>query len=148
MKPDPNRLLRLLLRANGVAMLLALIPAAVPASWLADAHQRLGLGPFPPGPVVVYLARSVSLLYALLGGLLLLLANDLVRYRPAIAYVAWALIALGAAVTLVGCTTGLPLWWTAAEGPITIADGIAVLVLKVLGRRREGKEVGPSGIRL
>jgi hypothetical protein len=42
----------------------------------------------PTGPVVEYLARSLSAFYALMGALCLVLTTDLERYRPLVRFLA------------------------------------------------------------
>src|SRR5215468_5372863 len=76
-----DRALVLLLRIVGVGALFALVAVFMPVSWMAAAHRWLGLGEMPTGPVVEYLARSLSAFYALVGALCLVLTTDLERYR-------------------------------------------------------------------
>lgn len=105
-----------LLRAVGCLDLLALLAVAMPSEWHVQAHASLGLGAMPDSPIVVYLARSASALYAVYGALLLFLSTDVVRHRPVIRFLAWA--AQAHALVLVGIDwfAGLPLWWLLAEG--------------------------------
>ncbi len=119
-----------LLRVIGCISLLAIVPALMPLSWMAAVHQRLGLGPLPQGPIVEYLARSLSAMYAILGGLMLLAAGDLNRHAPLIRYLALVSIALGAMVFVVALRVGLRWHWTASEGPVTVALGAAILLLQ------------------
>ena len=55
-------------------MLLAFFAIFLPVRWMAVTHEWLGLGEFPASPLVDYLTRSASLLYAWHGGLLLVLS--------------------------------------------------------------------------
>ena len=48
----------------GIPGLFALVAVVMPLSWMAATHRWLGLGEMPTGPVVEYLARSVSAFYA------------------------------------------------------------------------------------
>src|SRR5690349_9468991 len=84
----------LLLRFVGVGAMLALLAVFMPSSWMAATHRWLGLGEMPTGPVVEYLARSLSACYAVIGALCLVLAADLERYRPLARFlgVAFALV--------------------------------------------------------
>ena len=45
-------------------MLTALFAVFLPVRWMAETHEWLGLGEFPESPLVDYLTRSASLLYA------------------------------------------------------------------------------------
>jgi hypothetical protein len=86
-------------------------------------HRWLGLGEMPAGPVVEYLARSVSVFYALFGALFLVLAADLERYRPLVRFVAVAISLMSLVLTGVDLAAGMPWWWTAGEGPPGIVFG-------------------------
>ena len=44
----------------GIGSLFALVPVVMPWSWMAATHRWLGLGEMPSGPIVEYLARSLS----------------------------------------------------------------------------------------
>jgi len=124
-----ERVLRLLLRVVGGAALFAAPCALMPYSWMDAIHQRLGMGKLPAEPVVGYLARSTSAFYAVLGGLFWVLSSDLRRYRPALGYLAVAIILVGVMLLCTDFLEGMPLWWSLMEGPFNIGFGAAVLVL-------------------
>ena len=84
-----DKALVLLLRFVGVGALFALVAVFMPSSWMAATHRRLGLGEMPTGPVVEYLARSVSAFYAVMGALCLVVAADLERYWPLVRFLGW-----------------------------------------------------------
>ena len=128
-------ILKFLLRLAGAVMLLAVGAVLMPRSWMAAAHQWLKLGPFPDGPIVVYLARSVSAFYAATGGLLLLVSRDLRRYAPVVAYFALAGILFGIAICTIDFMIGLPAWWTVGEGLSLFPLCIIVLALQWRIRR-------------
>jgi hypothetical protein len=77
-----DKALVLLLRIVGVPALFALVAVFMPVSWMAATHRWLGLGEMPTGPVVEYLARSVSAFYAIMGALCLVLTTDLSATGP------------------------------------------------------------------
>jgi hypothetical protein len=80
MKSSHESALRVLLGLIGTSSLLALIFVAAPYSWMNEIHQNLGMGDLShQQPVVGYLARSTSALYAILGGLFWLICFDLQR---------------------------------------------------------------------
>jgi hypothetical protein len=62
-----ERILVWLLRVTGVIMLTALGAVVMPFGWMNSIHQQLGLGALPNVPIVGYLTRSISALYALHG---------------------------------------------------------------------------------
>ena len=98
--------LRWLLIFNGVMTLCALPAVFLPTAWMDAFHRNLGLGALPEGPIVQYLARSVSALYAAFGSLTLILALDLVRYAPLITW--WGITAIVFGVLLFWIDTNAP----------------------------------------
>jgi hypothetical protein len=119
-------LLRYLL---GIPGLFALVAVFMPFSWMSATHCWLGLGEMPTGPVVEYLARSVSAFYALLGALFLVMASDLERYRPQVRFFGVAFALLGIVFTGVDLLAGMPWWWTAFEGPSGLPFGALLYYL-------------------
>ncbi|NQT50483.1 hypothetical protein HQ576_00445 [bacterium] len=123
-------LLKMVLGATGAACALAVVPAVMPMAWLAAAHEWLGLGAMPAGPIVEYLVRSVCAFYAFLGGLMLLCVTDVRRYAPAITFTAIGGVVFSIFLLIVDHVAGLPLWWTLGEGLATLVAAVAVLVLQ------------------
>ena len=132
----------LLLRVAGTTMLLALAGVFMPVSWMAAVHEWLDLGPFPQGPIVEYLARSLSFFYAVMGAFLWLLATDLTRYAVPVVLMAWVSIIGGLGVLLLDLYLGLPLSWSLTEGPFTIAMGVMILLLLRRSVPRDGPTSG------
>jgi hypothetical protein len=127
--PGRDRVLSWYLRAYA-AVLLAATPATVaPTAWLAAAHEWLGLGPWPEPPLLEYLARSVSGVYASFGGVVLLASFDVGRYRPFVVYL--GLLSVGGAIYLfvLGLAIGMPRWWVALESPAVLLSGVPLLLL-------------------
>ena len=83
----------------------------------------------PTGPIVEYLARSLSAFYALVGALCLVMASDLERYRPLVRFFGVCLALLGIVFTGVDLAAGMPWWWTALEGPGAVPVGALVYFL-------------------
>jgi hypothetical protein len=124
-----EKILVLLLRFAGIVMLLAFFAVFLPVDWMAAGHRMLGLGEYPASALVDYLNRSVAALYALLGGLRLLIAEDVRRYRPIVAYVAVTDVVFGFLMLGIDLHAGMPLVWTLAEGPPVVAVGAVMLWL-------------------
>jgi hypothetical protein len=122
-----HRLLVVVLRAFGVLDLCALGAVVAPLPWMAAAHAWLGLGPMPQGPLVGYLIRSASALYALHGALALFLSFDVLRYWRVITFLAAAALVHGAVMFGIDLAEGMPAWWTAFEGVGFAATGAVVL---------------------
>ncbi len=121
-------LIRLLFMA-GAAMLCALVFVFCPFYRMASIHSRIGLGELTYTPLLSYLIRTLSALYAILGGLLLFICLDLDRYVLLVRFLGIVAILGGIGVTILDAILHLPLFWTATEGPLTIALGVAVLIL-------------------
>ena len=124
-----EKILVWLLRATGAVMLLALIAVVMPFAWMDLIHQQLGLGKLPDAPIVVYLTRSASALYAVHGALLIFAASDVRRYMSLVRFLAWVAILFGPVMILIDHAAGLPLPWTVCEGPSIFTIGVAFLRL-------------------
>lgn len=142
-----ERVLRILLRYLGCITLLALVAVFMPYAWMDATHRWLGLGPLPPEPVVGYLARSLSLFYALLGGLLWLCSFDLHRHRAVLCYLGVALILFGLVLWGVDFAEGLPNLWKFGEGSVVILYGslISVLTARLKPTIHTGGGTDPAG---
>ena len=124
-----ERILIWILRLAGALMLLAWPAVFLPVDWMAATHRWLGLGEFPESALVDYLTRSISILYGIHGGLLLILANDLRRYRKVVVYLATMGVVFGALMIGVDLHAGLPASWTLTEGPPLLAVSVVMLWL-------------------
>ncbi|MHC4716217.1 MAG: hypothetical protein ACYS5V_04550, partial [Planctomycetota bacterium] len=94
--------LKWLLRIGGGVSCLALPAAFLPLSWMDACHQRLGLGALPDGPIVPYLARSLSAFYAFFGGLCIVVSFDVRRHGPTITYIGVTHVVFAAALGVIG----------------------------------------------
>ena len=123
-----DKALVLLLRIVGVGSLFALVAVVMPTSWMAATHRWLGLGEMPTGPVVEYLARSLSAFYAVMGALCLVLTSDLERYRPLVRFLGPAFALMSLVLLGVDLAAGMP-WWSASEGPGGVVFGALLFLL-------------------
>lgn len=124
-----ERALRIVLRVVGTVSMSAVFAVAMPGDWMAAAHAWLGLGEMPREPIVGYLARSASALYALGGALAWRVSYDLERLLPVVRFMGISAIVLGAVLIVADTAEGLPLHWILGEGPIDIAIGALILSL-------------------
>jgi hypothetical protein len=124
-----ERGLALFLRAEAVVLLFALPAVVMPTAWMELVHQHLGMGDLPRSPLVEYLTRSLSLLYAAWAPLLFVLAADLRRYLPVVWVLSWLRIAFGLGLLAVDWSARLPWGWMAMEGPVVIGLALIGLVL-------------------
>ena len=126
---NAERILIILLRVKSVILGSALLAVFLPFPWMDATHRWLGLGPLPGEPVVGYMARSLSALYASHGVLALLTSFDVRRFLPIVKYQGWFGITRGALMVGIDLAERLPSWWTAAEGPWIVATGCLLLWL-------------------
>ena len=133
-----ERALVALLRASAALLLVAVVPAVMPLEWMAAIHRGLGLGELPSGPIVSYLTRSLSGMYAAHGALVLYVSFDVRRYLPVVKCLGVLGMVFGVGMLALDCLVGLPPWWIACEGPPIIALGLAVLWLAAETGRSPG----------
>jgi hypothetical protein len=135
-----------LLRYIGSVSLLALVAVFMPFTWMDATHRWLGLGPLPTGPIVGYLARSLSLFYALMGGLLWVCSFDPHRHRLVLGYLGGTSIVCGLVMWGVDWVEGMPGIWRNSEGPFAIIMGGIILALAV--RLKSKPSAGARGAHL
>jgi hypothetical protein len=124
-----EKVLMLLMRLAGILLMTALIPAVMPFGWMKDIHRLLGMGELPEGPIMSYLTRSLSAMYAIHGALVLYLSLGVRRYIPVIQFLAVLGIAFGAGMLALDIVAGMPPSWIAGEGPFIIVLGAVMLWL-------------------
>lgn len=114
----PEKILAFLLRCSAVMLLTALVPVVMPFAWMQQIHRALGLGELPQGPLIGYLTRSLSLLYAMHGAVLLFVSFDVRRYLPVVEILAVLEIAFGLGMLALDIAVGMPPAWIVGEGPL------------------------------
>jgi len=125
-----DRILAWFLRLVGLVDLSAAVAVVMPRSFMAAIHWRLGLGEFPTGAIIGYLARSASLFCVLTGALLIYAAADVARNRQWIAWMARCGLAAGVVLLGIDLAEGLPWWWTCTEGPCCLLFSLVTLRLQ------------------
>ncbi len=113
----------ILLRVVGVLLLTAVIPAVMPFAWIKDVHRTLGMGELPEAPIMGYLTRSLSAMYALHGALVFFISLDVRRYLPVVKFLAVLSVFFGCGMLVLDIVVRLPPWWIVGEGPSIIALG-------------------------
>jgi len=139
---DAERWLKLLLRVVGGAMVLAVFGVLMPRGWMAACHRWMGLGEFPAGPMIEYLARMTSGLYAMAGVVFLVAAGDVRRYGPVITVFAVGFLVMAPVVLAFLVCYGSPMIWYAV-GDVATAVPAMVLILFLQARvRRQDRLTG------
>lgn len=119
-------------------MMLAFFAVFLPGSWMVSSHRALGMGELPRAPIVEYLTRTLSALYGMHGGLLVVFATDVVRFLPAIRYTGAMNVVFGLLVLGVDLYARMPTPWSLVEGPAIVCTGVVLLFLS----RRVGGDPG------
>jgi len=132
-----EKLLVILLRLNAAVLLLAIPTIFLPDSTMKFAHEWLGLGEFPEKPITEYLARSCSLLHAVHGFVLLLVALDPRKHWSLIGPLALVHVFIGGAMVFIDFSAGMPWYWTALEGGPIASFGIVVYVVWRIADKRQ-----------
>ena len=117
------------LRLGGAAMLCALIFVFCPFGWMQAIHTRIGIGELAYTPLLSYLIRTLSAMYASMGAILVFISCDVDRYRDLVRFVAWLSMLGGAGVTALDAILHLPWLWTMTEGPFTVLLGLVLIIL-------------------
>jgi len=130
MKPETaSKLLSWMLIVIGVAAMTALVPMVMPTAWMETVNDRMGLGPFPRTPLTEYLTRSLSGLYAMVGGMMFYLGLHVRRHVQMIRFLGWLTAAFGVALTGIDFAVGMPANWAWGEGPPTVVIGLVFVWL-------------------
>jgi hypothetical protein len=82
--------LMVLLRLSATTLLLAVVPVLIPHAWMDSIHRGIGLGQLPAMPLIGYLTRSLSALYARHRAIILFVSFDVHCYLPLIRFLAVA----------------------------------------------------------
>jgi hypothetical protein len=127
---NSDRNLALVLRALGCLDLLAIIAVVMPQHWIELGHSWSGLGTMPREPIVGYLVRSASALYALHGAMIVFISFDVGRYERLIRFLALAALVHGAVILGIDVAERMPPLWRFGEGPAFAATGAIVLWLQ------------------
>jgi hypothetical protein len=126
---NSEKTLVILMRLAGVLLLTALIPVVMPFGWMKSIHHALGMGELPEGPIMGYLTRSLSAMYAMHGALVFFVSLDVRRYLPVVKFLAVLGILFGSGMLVLDIMVGMPPRWITGEGPFIIVLGGVMLWL-------------------
>jgi hypothetical protein len=125
------------LRGAGIVLLTALIPAVMPFSWMQEIHRWIGLGELQRGPIIDYLTRSLSLMYAMHGALIYFVSLNVRRFLPIVRFLAILCVVFGSSMIALDAAAAMPTYWIVCEGPFIIILGLVILLL---AKRVQGAE--------
>jgi len=130
-----DRFLIWFLRFTALLLLAAALAVLLPLEWMSKFSEWSGAGALPDSPIVNYLARSLSALYAALGASYGYMANDVRRYLPLLRFTVPLTFVFALTLIAIDVAVGMPLWWTLIEG--TFLLGWTLVFWWLLGRVRE-----------
>ena len=129
---NDHRLTVIVLRVIAAVDSLAVGAVVMPRDWMEVLHALAGLGDMPEGPLVGYLTRSLSALYAVHAVAILFVSFDVKRYWPLITFLAIEAIVLGCVILVIDIAVRMPLPWTIIEAPCFVGAGAMVLLAQYL----------------
>ncbi|MBM3994389.1 MAG: hypothetical protein FJ303_09595 [Planctomycetes bacterium] len=104
------------LRSTALVLLSATAAVFMPTAWMSTIHDWLGLGPFPDAPLVQYLTRSVSLLYAFAGAGYWFMSYDVRRYLPLLRFTIPCTVVFDIVIVAIDVWIEMPTAWIIGEG--------------------------------
>lgn len=121
-----------MLRISAIAFGFAIFAVFLPTSWMIKVGQHMKVTPLPVDyPIFQYLARSESLLYAMLGGFCWILSMDLRRYRPLVIYLSAVGIPFSVIMFIIDMHFKMPSRWSTHEGPMIFIFSILSVFLSL-----------------
>ena len=133
----PEKYLIVFLRITAVLLMSAAGAVVMPYAWMNAAHHWLGFGTLPDQPLVAYLTRSLSALYAGLGVYSWFLARDVKRYLPLLEPAIPLSFAFSLILILIDVLVEMPTWWTAIEAPFVL--GWTFLLWRLVRRMQKSE---------
>lgn len=103
------------LRATAIMFLSAVFAVFLPYEWMNAISERMELGTLPNVPLVEYLARSMSMLYAVMGASYWFMSCDVRRYMPLLWFTVTATLVFDVALVVLDLLIPMPLMWTINE---------------------------------
>ena len=116
-----------ILRVVGALSMLAIVAVFMPLSWMASIHESLGLGKMAEGPIVEYLARSLSALYSLLGCWIFYLSGRVPAQLGFVRLFGVLFAIFGVVLWWIGVKSSMPVAWVLLEGPPAILLGLWII---------------------
>ena len=120
MEKSPNSTLFWFLRLTAVMLFPAALAVVMPHAWMNNVHHSLGLNELPETPMIGYLTRSLSALYALLGAGCWFVSRDVRRYLPLLRFTVTMTFFFGATLCAIDVLVEMPTLWTLLEASFVL----------------------------
>jgi hypothetical protein len=125
MTPAERRLIWFL-RLTALLLIAAAGAVLLPSTWMNAIHEWLGLGALPDMPMVGYMTRSVSALYACLGAGCWYVSRNVRRYLPLLRFSLPVSFAFALTLIAIDVHEEMPLAWTLGEGAFLLGWTLAL----------------------
>lgn len=129
--------LKIILRISGIMLIAAFGAVFLPYETMAIIHKHLGLGEFPNLPILDYLARSVSLFYAMHGVIIIYISFDLMKYLQFLKMLCCLGFVFGIALFIIDIKAPMPNSWAFTEGPTILSLNLVIYVLAKMLEKNE-----------
>ena len=126
-----------LLMLNGCFLMLAVVALFFPLDLMKSIHQWLGIGEMPDSSVVIYLARSTSMMYAVHGVVMFFTGLKIDRLWPMAGLLGFLHVGIGLTMIGVDLNAGMPVYWIAGEGGPIAAMGLLILYFWNRGNQKD-----------
>jgi len=134
---------RRLLRLAAIFQFIALPGIILPRVATEKLSWLMGQGQPSLTPLLIYLAGGCAFVYFVLGVLLWIFSNDVVRYRPLVIASAWICLLGAPAFLWIDTQSHLPAWWVAMDSVSCLLFGIVLLWACYAGQRRQNSSPRP-----
>jgi hypothetical protein len=125
----PERCLAWFLRITALTLLSAALAVVFPHAWMDAVHRWLGLGELPELPMVGYLTRSISALYAAIGIFTWHIAGDIRRHLPLLRFSVPVTMGFAAVLIAIDVVSEMPWIWTFVEAAFLVSWCLAHALL-------------------
>src|SRR5262245_44224875 len=132
-----------ILRLVGTMELFSFGAVFLPRAWMESIHAMPGPGELPQGPAFDSVMRDVSFTYGLHGVAVLVIASDVVRYRPLVVLSAIGYLLAGPVFITIDVINGMPTSWIVGNGGSCLLIG-SLLGAALLGERASVKAASDS----
>jgi hypothetical protein len=130
--PSPEKSLVWFLRLSAVMFLAATPFVFVPTAWMDAIAQSYGLASLPDLPLMGYLTRHLSALYACMGASYWYISTDLRRFMPLVRFTVPLTFLQALVIVGIDIAVAMPLSWIVGEA---ISMFVWTLILWWLVRR-------------
>ncbi len=108
-------------RLTAVMLLAAAIAIFLPRAWMNIVSEWLGLGELPTAPLMAYLTRSVSALYAAIGASFWFMSRDVRRYLPLLRFLIPVTLVFDVTIITLDVLIPMPTAWIVGESLAILA---------------------------